>query len=392
MTLPPAPSLPALLTTLTTALTSSGASLPETPTALLPQPDDISLLTTKNELLLAYLHQLVFWILGGVRRCRPSAVSLEEGDEEERVKKKKEDDEEEREMEKKTVEKLIELRVYLEKGVRPLEGRLRYQLDKVVRVAEEVDEEKKIHKGGERKNGDDDGEASDSDNDSDDDDEDNNTTSQPPQEINELSYRPNPSSLLHKSSTSTPTPTPRNAPPTSHNTQPYRPPRITPTTLPPPPHYSHQKPSHRPAPRSATLSEYLTTEHSTAPIPEPSIGSTILSGGRRSKSERDRAVDGERRAYEESNFVRLPKEGRKERSRGKRQQENGYGGEEWRGLGEVGERIGGLVGGQRKMGGVLERSRKREYGGGEKGGVGIGERFEKRRKMMEQGRGRRGGG
>ena len=84
--------------------------------------------------------------------------------------------------------------------------------------------------------------------------------------------------------------------------------------------------------------------------------------------------------------MRLPKESRKEKAKsaGSRPRDGGYGGEEWRGLGEGVERIERLTG--RKKGvSVLERSRKRAVEDGPRGdGVveAAGERFEKRRKMV----------
>ncbi|PQE20059.1 sas10 utp3 c1d family protein [Rutstroemia sp. NJR-2017a BBW] len=117
--------------------------------------------------------------------------------------------------------------------------------------------------------------------------------------------------------------------------------------------------------KSATLDEFINTELSTAPLAEPSIGSTIIAGGRRSKSEKERKEDAERKEYEERNYVRLPKESKKDRAKKNKaggRQDAGYGGEEWRGLGEGIDRIDRLT--KRKSGGsgmkdVLEKSRKR---------------------------------
>ncbi|KAH0533560.1 hypothetical protein GP486_008989, partial [Trichoglossum hirsutum] len=120
-----------------------------------------------------------------------------------------------------------------------------------------------------------------------------------------------------------------------------------PTMLPPP----QQTADRRPA-RSRTLDEFLSTEFSSAPSTLPSIGTTIVSGGRRSKSASERAADAERAAYEEANFVRLPKTSRKDRTRHQNgaRREAGYGGEEWRELGEGVERIERLT--RRKDGGA----------------------------------------
>ncbi|KAL9118875.1 MAG: hypothetical protein Q9187_004575 [Circinaria calcarea] len=141
----------------------------------------------------------------------------------------------------------------------------------------------------------------------------------------------------------------------------YRPPRITPTSL---PTTNSSNETVRRTKSSATLSEFVSTELSTAPVPEPSIGSTILDRGRRYRGEKEREIERERKAYEEGNYVRLPKEGKKEK--GKRRVGEGYGGEEWRGLGEGAERIVGLTKGRKES--RLEKSRKRERDGGRENG------------------------
>src|SRR4051794_38662999 len=102
-----------LLSTLTDAVASATTAFPADEQALLPPVNGISLLDVKNDLLLSYLQHLVFLIL---LRLRNSYVQNNEdkslGDE--------------------AIKKLIELRVYLERGARPLEGRLKYQIDKVL--------------------------------------------------------------------------------------------------------------------------------------------------------------------------------------------------------------------------------------------------------------------
>ena len=88
---------------------------------------------------------------------------------------------------------------------------------------------------------------------------------------------------------------------------------------------------------------------SSAPVPEASIGSTIISGGRKSRSQKERDEDAERRVYEESNFVRLPKESRMERlKKGKGGVKDAlHGGEELRGLNEGLDRVNRAMGEKR---------------------------------------------
>ena len=339
--------LPALLSTLTDSLKSTADAIPDA-SYLTPLTDGISLLDTKNELLLSYLQNLAFLILlklrndPNSRHVHTDANGTEDGSDAVQVE---------------VVKKLVELRVYLEKGVRPLENRLKYQIDKVIRAAEndarndaqKVNGASKPAKTKNRpSNGDVSGGDESEDNVEDDDDE--------PPRLDDLAYRPNPAALMRLSE-----PTNSRTGITKSSNNVYRPPRITPTSL---PTTSSSNETARRTKSSATLSEFVSTELSTAPIPEPSIGSTILDRGRRYRGEKERETEKERRAYEEGNYVRLPKEGKKEK--GKRRAGEGYGGEEWRGLGEGAERIVGLTKGRKES--RLERSRKRERDGGREDG------------------------
>lgn len=374
--------LNSLLLTLTDSLKSAAPSLPDR-SAIAPPADGISLLDTKNELLLSYLQNLVFLIILKLKDVPTSGnngttVHKEAGGIRDEV-----------------VKKLVELRVYLEKGIKPLEGRLKYQIDKVVRAAEEdvaknaanVQPQNQLSNGktqgrnaratnGHKRN---DGNESDENDNSEASSASGNSDEEthPAPTIDPLAYRPNPSALTLPARS-----TPHTSSSKSDNI--YRPPRITPTALPTTTSQRSASAAKRPS-KSATLDEFVATELSTAPIAEPSIGSTIVGGGRRSKSAKEREMENERSRYEESNYVRLPTEGKKKKGKGGKER-NAYGGEEWRGLGEGAERVVGLTRKGSGGGGVLERSRKRarEDGGGGSGEVRMGERFEKRRKGVEK--------
>ncbi|MCJ1381404.1 hypothetical protein MMC17_004514 [Xylographa soralifera] len=373
-----ATTLETLLSSLTTSLNSATASLPEA-SDIAPPSDGISLLDTKNELLLSYLQNLVFLIVLKLRDVSNS--SGEHGNQGNSVG-------ESDSIRDEVVKKLVELRVYLEKGAKPLEGRLRYQIDKVVRAAEDEDAKEAASAmlksqntngaaagartiNGHHSNG---GRKDDVSDDSDVSHSDEEEDAQPATTVDPLAYRPNPSALTLPSR-------PEARTSTSRSDGIYRPPRITPTSLPtttPRNTTTSKRPS-----KSATLDEFVATELSTAPIAEPSIGSTIIDRGRRSKSAKEREAEKERRGYEESNYLRLPTEGKKGKGRG-RKDGMGYGGEEWRGLGEGAERVVGLTR-KGRGGSVLERSRKRPRDDGGGGGeVRMGERFEKRRKAKIQ--------
>ncbi|RAL66959.1 hypothetical protein DID88_007741 [Monilinia fructigena] len=347
-------SLPALLTTLTQSLTSAIESAPDS-SVVNPPVDGISLLDVKNELLLSYLQNLVFIIILKIRNQKEDVSG-----------------EDEEELDNAVVKKLVELRVYLEKGVRPLEGPLA-PIPKAVKNNDDVSSDE-----------------DDSDAEEDDSDEDANGVHLEASEIDDLQYRPNPSSLLKPAAA-----TEDNSKHSSDGV--YKPPRITATAM---PTTERGEKKDRKANKSATLDEFVNTELSAAPIAEASIGSNIIAGGRRSKSEKEKKEDEERREYEERNYTRLPKESKKDRSKKNKaggRQDAGYGGEEWRGLGEGIDRIERLTKRKSGSGGamrdVLEKSRKRAVEDGPRGsGMQVGEGFQKRLKMLDGGRKDRGTG
>ena len=368
-------SFQSLLTTLTEALRSSSGSLPD-PNTILPPPNGISLLDTKNELFLSYLQNLVFLIIVKLRDARVTASGIEIQDgipsQNEKITKD-------------VVQKLVELRIYLEKGVKPLEKQLRYQIDKVIRAADDAATVEKNRQRGilgvkaanvkgkqATTNGKD--ESSDSASDSHSDEDEGNVKATPT--IDPLSYRPNPAAFAPPSDEAATEPTAKDGI--------YRPPRITPVSM-PTTTSSHREQQSR-VMKSSNLDRFIEEELSTAPIAQPSIGTTISAQGRRVNSQKEREVERERTRYEEENFIRLPAESKKERKkkaqRGGRDELGGYGGEDWLELGRGADRV---LDGVKRRGdsGVLERSRKRGFEGGEKGEYNIGERFEKRRKGVQ---------
>lgn len=359
--------LPVLLETLTTSLISATSAFPAEDDTIHPPADGISLLDVKNELLLSYLQNLVFLIILKLRNDPDDAgVGVE------------------------ALKKLNEQRVYLEKGVRPLEGRLKYQIDKVLRAADEAERSvaatkfvsSKV-KNSKAVNGTSDTEASDS--------SDSDTSSTPAAgapAISDISYQPNPATLLRKPDQSSSNHI------KSNSTGAYKPPRINPTSMPS---------TTRPEPKSRNrkshlIDEYIAHDLSSAPQAQPSIGSnnTILDRGRSGMSARDRETEKERTRYEEANLTRLPTmtKAEKKKARGRGDQRDVFGGEDWTGLGGLGERLGRSVKGSK--GGVLERreKRKRETGDSVRGdghNLAVGESFEKRRKVLAGRMGKRKG-
>lgn len=365
-----ASSLSALLTTLTQSLSAASDSAEKIP-LLLPPQDGISLLDTKNELFLSYLHNLVFLIVLKLRHLKSTSDS--DGDEP---------------LDNLVVKKLVELTVYLERGALNLEGKLKYQIDKVLRAAQDAEIAAKINKavtsnGAARKPT-----MEEEDNDDIENEEDSDSASEDGgvqlkiSEINDLQYRPNPSALMRPAQTGAADDT------TKSEDGLYKPPRIQATAM--PVTERRDKEAKKPT-KSATLDEFINTELSSAPFAEPSIGSGILDGCRRNKSEKQREDEKQRREYEETNYVRLPKESKKDKAKKGGRKDAGYGGEEWRGIGEGIDRIERLT--KRKAGdgrNLLEKSRKRSSEEGPKSASGPDMAAVKRQKVQDIGRRDRG--
>ena len=366
-----------LLATLTSALQSASSVFPETEEQLIPPADGISLLDVKNDLLLSYLQNLVFLM---IIKLRHGHLENSSGD-----------------VFLEVVKKLVDLRVYLERGVRPLEGKLKYQIDKVVRAAEEADRrttqkaiaEKELKKPTTKELA---GDVSDEHESGSDESEEEDTHMTRTSDAH-ASAAPRPAALLRNTESLRKDPT--TAKSRSASTGAYKPPRITPTVM---PELSSKRDRDGPARKrkSQLLDEYIDEELSTAPRAQPSIGAnnTIVKHGRGVMSTRDREKEREKADYEERNFVRLPTESKAEKRKARLRGETGgrrdiFGGEDWTGLGGLGDRINRTVAGKARGEGpgVLERRQKRgrDTQDGPRGnGVGIGETFEKRRKTLQQ--------
>ncbi|KAI2618012.1 hypothetical protein GGS26DRAFT_389951 [Hypomontagnella submonticulosa] len=376
-------SLPALLDSLTNSLASAVEATPKI-SGIEPTKEGVSLLDVKNELLLSYLQNLVFLILLKIRNAKNGSSDSA-------------NKEDVSDLSDTVVKKLVELRLYLDKGVRPLEEKLQFQLDKILRAADDADRiAAQAAKDAES------GSDEESDEESGDSDEEDISEEEgrvrPPVDISAKQFAPSfsnfapPSNAVGMAAAAA----------TQDKTGAYRPPKITPTVM--PTAERRERGERRPM-KSATVDEYISTELSTMPLAEPSIGTTIVSGGRKIKTASERREEDHRREYEESNFVRLPKESKKDRAKRNkiegRSSKMNFGGEDWRDLGEGVDRIERLT--RRKEGGgstkaLLERSRKRgretvDSGRGSGFSIGtkeIGERFNKRVKVMEGGRRDRG--
>ncbi|KAH7390716.1 hypothetical protein BKA66DRAFT_459612 [Pyrenochaeta sp. MPI-SDFR-AT-0127] len=349
-------SLESLLATLTSSIRSAAEALPSD--NIVPPKEGISLMNVKNELLLSYLQNLVFLI---ILKLRSRSDPTEDWQEQ----KLHPEDE--------IVQKLIELRVYLEKGVRPLENRLKYNIDKIIQTADDATRRttRITTKSKSRTSKADIGSESDiSDAES--------SVSAQTEDDEEMSFAPRRAAIARMKTEAADE---KERESTKDGI--YRPPKVTPMAM--PTTESREARRDRRPGKSATLDEFIATELSSAPVAEPSIGSTITHGGRHTKSEKERREEAERREYEESNFTRLAPESKKEQAKRARQRDGGFGGEEWRSLGAGIDRIEQLT--QKKGGklGTLEKSRKRPIGDGPRGSGSVaGDAFEKRRKVVSK--------
>ncbi|KAI0547618.1 U3 small nucleolar ribonucleoprotein lcp5-like protein [Xylaria curta] len=363
--------LPALLDSLTSSLASASEATPKL-AGIDETENGVSLLDVKNELLLSYLQNLVFLILIKIRNAKNGEDSAEISDT--------------------VVKKLVELRLYLDKGVRPLEERLRFQLDKIIRAADDADRKEKMAEEAQDAESDSESESGSEDG-SDDGDADEGSKARHQADTKQGPLFSNFSAPISVGMAAA----------AQDKTGVYRPPKITPTVM--PTTERRERTERRPM-KSATINEYIADELSNAPSALPSVGSNVVFGGRKVKTASEREEEQRRREFEETNFVRLPKESKKQRAEKNRLERRSakmsFGGEEWRDLGEGVDRIDKLTrrkeGGGRSTKALLEKSRKRGRettdsgrGSGLSGDVReIGERFSKKVKVMEGGRRDRG--
>lgn len=354
-------SLPALLDSLTQSLTSAAETAPKV--SDIEQPTNgISLFDVKNELLLSYLQNLVFLILIKLRNAKNASSEAED---------------ETTDVTEAVVKKLVELRLYIERGVRPLEDKLRYQVEKILRAADDAERSARAQQAGKAQ--------TDSDNSGS---EDEDASDEDEEEVEATKFQARPNAFVRPAAAST-------AIAAAEKDGVYRPPRIAPTMMP-----SERKPkADRRPKKSATMDEYIESEMSAAPMAEPSIGTNVVAGGRKVKTAAERKEEDERREFEETNFTRLPTASKKDKAKqGGRSGRMQFGGEEWRDLGEGVDRINRLTAkkeGSRGTKALLEKSRKRgrdTTDGPKSSGHGpeMGDRYQKRLKVVEAGRRDRG--
>lgn len=363
--------LPALLTSLTQSLTLAQEATP-TIAGVEHQKDGISLLDVKNELLLSYLQNLVFLILLKIRNAKNTDSEPDSSEIDESVRAQ-----------------LVELRLFLERGARPLEEKLRFSIERFLRAATDAQREEK-EKQQKLENGSDEEDEDEDDEDDEEEDEEEDPLSKPMGQRRGGKYGAAP-----RFGTMVDDVTARPSLRDGGAAGVYKAPKRERQVMDP---ERKTKTERRPN-KSRTMDEFVNSELSAAPMAEPSIGTTIVQGGRRMKTQDERKDEDERRDYEESNFVRLPQASKKEKAKKAKQAGRAamqFGGEEWHDLGQGIDRIDRLTKGKKgsNVRAMLDKSRKRGRdttdGPRASGHQDMGESFRKKVKMLDAGRRDRG--
>ncbi|SGZ47991.1 CIC11C00000002906 [Sungouiella intermedia] len=260
--------------------------------------EGMSLLSLKENALLSYVNNLVLVLLAHLER-------MQEGTDSEKLELLK----------LKAVQSTVEQRACLEKGVKPLEKKLSYQLEKMVRSFHRMEEdnaklEAKINE--QVENGTAEPAESESDSDSESDSE---------EDEDALSYKPDSSALAKM----TKKPYKKKE---SEADEKYRPPKISAAA--PPRTFSDKAAPKNHTRKLQSMEEYL-AESSDLPQAESSIGATILDHGRGGvKTAKDTKREKEIQKYEESNFTRLPSTATKKTFKQKMaERTNNFAGEDW---------------------------------------------------------------
>ncbi|ABN64592.2 nucleolar protein required for ribosomal RNA processing [Scheffersomyces stipitis CBS 6054] len=294
--------------------------------------EGMSLLALKNNSLVSYLNNLALIVLAQLERLESHDISD--------IEKIRED----------IIKRTIVQRVTLEKGVKPLEKKLTYQLDKMVRsyTRMEADETKLEEKLKSKQENGQEGEVSDGSDSSEDEDA--------------LSYRPDAAALAKmapKSSRSKP----KSRDGDEESNEKYKPPKISavapPTAPQRDPDAKEKEDKNR---KLQSMEEYL-REQSDLPSVESSIGSTIVDHGRGGvKTQHDKQKEQEVQRYEESNFVRLPQnQTKKSFKQRRRDMANTFGGEDWSMFSETNSRnVSSGTSRKRKAGSVWDKVKKRQ--------------------------------
>lgn len=268
--------------------------------------EGVSLLSLKSHSLLSYLNNLVLIILARLERLSEEDHGIEDA-------------------KLKSITNSVIQRVCLEKGIKPLEKKLNYQLDKMVRAYNrmEADESLAIKRAEQNNENNEQG--------SDDDEEDDESSEQ---EDDVLSYRPDSAALAKLTQTkskskSSASRESKDDDEPSESAEKYKPPKIS-AMAPPKADPTSTSTKSNNTRKLQSMEEYL-RDNSDLPQLESSIGSTIVDNGRLGvKTDFDKKKEKEIQRYEEENFTRLPNTMTKKSFRQKqRDMANTFAGEDW---------------------------------------------------------------
>ncbi|OUM54812.1 hypothetical protein BVG19_g4244 [[Candida] boidinii] len=289
--------------------------------------EGVSLLSLKNSSMLSYLNNLSIILNARVNQVTVPKSSKSSKD-------NKSNKLIDNEIRNKAIENAVTQRVILDKGVKSLEKKLGYQLDKFTnayRRREKETNELTEKKTKELEDGDEDEDNEDEDDEGDEDDEDN-----------AFSFRPDASAMIKASKgTATVKQTGRSNSESADgdigdedgkeaSSEKYKPPKIS-AMLPPtnPRDIDSNDNSGKRRRNLQSMDEYL-AELGDAPTVEHSIGATIIDSGRSMKTDKDRKKEEEITRYEEDNFTRLPTKATKISAKEKaKKKKNEFFGEDW---------------------------------------------------------------
>lgn len=265
--------------------------------ATLLQPlEGMSLLAAKSNAMLAYVNNLALVVLAHVERLSGNADGARDA----------------------AVRGTVQQRVAMEKGIKPLEKKLAYQLDKMVRALHRMEEEAaKMEALVEQRAlaGDESESELDADSSSDDD---------------NLAYKPDAAALakMTKGRGRSDRGRADRTDKEDEGKEKYRPPKIS--AVAPPSSFDDKAGPRQSNRKLQSMEEYL-AEASDLPQAESSIGATIVGHGRGGvKTSKDKQRELEIQRYEESNFTRLPSTATKKTYKQKMaERANTFAGEDW---------------------------------------------------------------
>ncbi|KAI5967835.1 uncharacterized protein KGF55_000067 [Candida pseudojiufengensis] len=250
--------------------------------------EGISLLSLKNQSLASYINNLALIVLGNLNKLdHDDSDSLKD----------------------EAINRSIVQRVTLEKGVKPLEKKLNYQIENLLKAYnKECESIQRKQENAEEDGEKDNNQEADLEVDSED-------------EEDELAFRPDATALAKLA--------PNSSKDSNTNLSgKYKPPKIS--AIAPPSSNKDSTEKSEKNQKLQSMEEYL-QEQSEIPMAEASIGSTIVGHGRGGvKTQHDRKKEQEIQNYEESNFTRLPTTQTKKNFKQKqRDLANQFAGEDW---------------------------------------------------------------